>query len=152
MIKRWSQNYNIGLKVFHTYPIIGKNDWANGCNWAKLNVPVIKKGEFHFIPSELQSSFNETNIDMVENMQWNSMEQFKMRAFTVYKVSLSIDNWLMSTCNCPKFFKEFKCEHVTGLAMRYKYCKAPLYAKSENVGKKLRKGRIPKAKKALIIQ
>jgi hypothetical protein len=44
------------------------------------------------------------------------------------------------------------CKHVVGMAIRLNYCKPPPAAKNVPIGERRRRGRLSKAKKALIVQ
>ena len=48
--------------------------------------------------------------------------------------------------------KYYICKHIIGLAARYKLCSIPLEAKNIPLGQKRKRGRVAKAKKALIVQ
>ncbi len=54
--------------------------------------------------------------------------------------------------NCPACLKYYICKHIIGLAARYKLCSIPLEAKNIPLGQKRKRGRVAKAKKALIVQ
>lgn len=154
MIKRWSNLYRIGVKEFADKITLTNNDWANGYKWAKERKPIFKKGDFLYVPAKEKPNITESEISVLTEMQWNTFDQFKRRCFSIYQIQMSnSEYWLSkSTCSCSKFFKEFQCEHVIGLALIYKNTKAPISAKDENIGQKPKRGRIAKAKKALIIQ
>ena len=154
MVEKWSNQYNIGLKNFQTTVPIFNSDWVVAYNWVKENLPVVQKDGLYFIPGEDKKALIGSDVSRILLNQWNTFEQFKKRAFSVYVVEMiQIDNWLeRSKCTCPIFFKEFKCKHIIGMALRLKFCKVPLTARQEAIGQKLKRGRIPKAKKALVRQ
>lgn len=54
------------------------------------------------------------------------------------------------TCTCPVNLKFFICKHVVGIACRLKYCKIPAKGKDIPIGEKRKRGRTPKATKALL--
>ncbi len=58
------------------------------------------------------------------------------------------ENWIKSTCSCPACLKNY----IVGLAARYKLCSIPFEAKNMPLGQKRKRGRVAKAKKALIVQ
>ena len=76
----------------------------------------------------------------------------------VIKVSSDINstNWYEHKiiCDCPSFQKNFICKHSLGLAVNLKYVKVPENAKYDitQIGQKPKRGRPPKATKALMIQ
>ena len=92
-------------------------------------------------------------IDMMKKLKWYSFDQYKAKAFNVWRVTLPVDKlkWLDGLCNCPAFFKKFLCKHVVDVSIRLNYCKPLTAAKHIKIGKKCRRDRPSTAKKALLI-
>ena len=90
----------------------------------------------------------------MKKLKWYSFDQYKAKAFNVRCGTLPVDKlkWLDGLCNCPAFFKQFLCKHVVDVAIRLNYCKPLPAAKHIKIGKKHRRGRLSKAKNALLIQ
>jgi hypothetical protein len=105
------------------------------------------------IPSGEESKLSLSDMNMVKFMKWNSFQQFKEIAFSVYFVTLPKESsdWKRGTCSCPSFFKKYMCKNVVGLAIRSKFCIPPVEAKNIPIGQKRKRGRPSKAKKALLI-
>lgn len=85
---------------------------------------------------------------------WETFDEFQKFAFTHWTVVLPSQNsdWVNGQCNCPEFFKNYKCKHFTGLAIRLKYITPPVEAKNIAIGQKRKRGRPTKAKCALLVQ
>jgi hypothetical protein len=63
-------------------------------------------------------------------------------------------NWMenLIQCDCPFFQKNFFCKHSMGLAVLQNLATVPSNAKYDvSIGKLKKKGRPPKAKKALVV-
>ena len=106
------------------------------------------------IPSGEEFAVSQSDIIMVKSLKWNTFQQFKEKAFSVWFVTLPKEKsqWMKGICNCPSFFKKYMCKHVVGLAIRSRFCTPPVAAKNIPIGQKRRRGRPSKAKKALLIQ
>ena len=85
-------------------------------------------------------------------MRWNTFEQFKKRAFSVWIVSLvsKSDTWREGTRTCSNFLKKYMCRHLIGMAIRWKLAKLPTVAKNVPINEKRRRGRPKFATKALL--
>ena len=67
----------------------------------------------------------------------------------MYVIYFNKANWRESECNCIAFLKNYKCKHVSGIAIRFKLVEIPHAAKSVPIGEKRRRGRAKRAGKAL---
>ena len=86
-------------------------------------------------------------------LRWNTYEQFKKRAFNVWKITFFKEKaWQDGVYDCSTFFKNYICKHVVGISIRTGLCKAPAAAKNGPIGEKWKCGRPIMAKKALIRQ
>ena len=57
---------------------------------------------------------------------WNSFAAFSDRAFDMGKIVMNKDeNWKNGTCTCPKYYKQFICKHVIGIAIILQLVKCP---------------------------
>jgi hypothetical protein len=86
-------------------------------------------------------------------MRWNTFDQFKRRASSVWIVVLpnGDQKWQEGKCKCPSFLNKYMCKHIFGLAIRLKLAKPPPTAKDVPIGEKRRRGRPRKSTKALLI-
>ena len=109
----------------------------------------------YYCPVGEQTKVTEEQIKTVQELRWNTFDQFKKRASSVWKVTLPSDasneKWKEGKCTCPFFLKKYMCKHIIGLAIRLKSAKPPPAAKDVPIGKKRKRGRPKQAKKALII-
>lgn len=154
-IEKWSNEYKREVKIFVTKPTITLDLWTKGYQWVKLNRPVIEKKDnevtTYFIPSQNSKKLSMTDVKTIEEMRWNSFEQFKKRSFSVWFVQIPNEKWIDGICNCPAFFKQYICKHLVGLSIRLKLCKPPAAAKDVPIGMKRSRGRPKKSTKALIV-
>lgn len=57
-----------------------------------------------------------------------------------------------SICICRSFQSQFICKHIIGIAYHLKLIAVPKHADSKVIGKKMPRGRVAKAKKAVVTQ
>ena len=78
------------------------------------------------------------------------MFSIKTRIFESFSICIK----LKIIYDCPSFQKNFICKHSLGLAVNLKHVKVPENAKYDiaQIGQKPKRGRPPKATKALMIQ
>jgi hypothetical protein len=157
-VEKWSKEYANQSKEFKTEATVTLELWTKGYQWAKMkkNVSSVDTDttvEFS-IPSGEELAVSQSDIIMVKSLKWNTFQQFKEKAFSVWFVTLPKEKsqWMKGICNCPSFFKKYMCKHVVGLAIRSRFCTPPVAAKNIPIGQKRRRGRPSKAKKALLIQ
>ena len=158
MIRAWSESYD-HEKKFIEIPTINLETWTEAYNWNKSSKSIksLEREDSirYYSPTDDKMAITSTEIDTIENKRWNTFDQFKKRAFSVWIIDLPKDTskWhAEGTCTCPQFLKKFICKHVVGIALRLKYCKAPPEAKNVPLGQKRKPGRPSKAKKALLVQ
>ena len=155
-VEKWSKEYLLEDRKFITRPSIDLSLWTASYHWAKSNkiineIDQIVNFEYHCPAGESIQATKE-EIQSVIEMRWNTMDQFKKRAFAVWIVELQkSDDWQDGTCTCPIFLKRFICKHIVGLAIRSKRVKPPSAAKQIPIGQKPSRGRPKQAKKALLV-
>jgi hypothetical protein len=68
----------------------------------------------YFIPAGSETKITNVKFDIMKKLKWYSFEQYNIKAFNVWPVTLPVDilKWLDGLCNCPAFFKKFLCKHV----------------------------------------
>lgn len=126
-VQKWSKEYAINLKEFKSTATITLDLWTQGYQWAKKKKKVFTDENEDSIEYSLAAgdriNLSKSEIDMVKSMNWNSFQQFKENAFSIYFVIMPKEHslWTKGTCTCPSFFKKFMCKHVVGLAIRLKY-------------------------------
>jgi hypothetical protein len=57
-----------------------------------------------------------------------------------------------SKYNCPEFFKNYKCKHFVGIAIRLKYFKPPSSAKTVPIVEERKRVRSARTKPAFSVQ
>ena len=147
-------------KVFIDCPTIELQQRTKAYQWAKTNKAVTSKTfedetEF-YCPSNKESKAKDEDIKQVKGMIWNTFDQFKKRASSIWIVTLPnnedmSERWKEGKCTCPYFLKKYMCKHLVGLAIRLKYVRPPAAAKDIPIGHKRKRGRPKNASKALII-
>jgi len=157
MVRIWSEDYD-HEKMFIEMPTITLRTWTKAYNWNKLKKSiksvVIEGYTRYYVPAGSRIALTDAEIDTVVLKRWNTFDQYKKRAFSVWIIDIPLDTskWFNGICNCPHFLKTYTCQHVVGIALRLKYCKAPPEAKNVPLGQKRKPGRPSKAKKALLVQ
>ncbi|CAK9294195.1 unnamed protein product [Gordionus sp. m RMFG-2023] len=91
-------------------------------------------------------------IERDGSLGWSDFEECQKDQTSVWEVTFDCDDWRKSLCTCPSFFKEYTCRHICGVAVKFKLCVIPFEPPLDAKEPKRRRGRIPKIKKALIIQ
>lgn len=152
---RWSKWYEQGLKEIALNPSIDLPDWTAAYQWVKLNKKVTSAvfdevTEYYCPSGELLAVSNE-QIRQTRTRKWTSFNLFRKRAFSLWIVKIIDQDWQNGTCSCPKFRKEFKCKHLSRLAIHLKLVKPPAAAKQVPIGEKRKRGRPKKAKTALLV-
>jgi hypothetical protein len=101
-----------------------------------------------------ETKITNPEIDVMKKMKWYSFDQYKIKAFNIWCVTLPMDKlkWDDGVCNCQAFFKNVLCKHVIGMAIRLNHCKLPPATKDVEIGEKRRRDRPSKAKKELLVQ
>ena len=135
------------LIQYHEKQTVSLDLWTNGYQWAKSNksvIPIKVDEELiqYYIPAADQTNISNVEIDVMKKLKWYSFDQYKVKAFSVWCVTLPVDKlkWLDGICNCPAFFKKFLCKHVVGIAIRLNCCKPPPATKHIKIGEKRRRG------------
>jgi hypothetical protein len=158
IVEKWSKSYQRGLKQYNDKQTISLDLWTNGYQWVKSEKSILStesnNSVQYYIPAGDETRITNAEIDVMKKMKWYSFDQYKIKAFNIWCVTLPMDKlkWDEGVCNCPAFFKKFMCKHVIGMAIRLNHCKPPPAAKDVQIGEKRRRGRPSKAKKALIVQ
>jgi hypothetical protein len=157
VVEKWSREYMNSDKVFSKIASISLKDWTSGYQWAKNNKQIVSEefdnNTIFYSPAGESSKITQDEIQCVEKCRWNTFEQYKKRAFSVWIIDMPklSNNWQDGVCTCPYFMKHFLCKHLIGLAIRLKYAKPPPAAKDIPIGEKRKRGRPKKATRALLM-
>ena len=106
------------------------------------------------MPAGDKTETTNVDIDVMKRMKRYSFDQYKIKAFSVWCITLPTDKlkWDHGVFNCPAFFKKFICKNIVGTAVRPNLCKPPPTTKHVQIDEKRRRGRLFKAKKAVLVQ
>jgi hypothetical protein len=157
-VQRWSTEYANNTRVFKNKPTITLDLWTQGYIWAKTkkSVKSVEVGDKleYTVPSGDSSTISESDLEAVKKLKWNTFDQFKEKAFSLWIVTTPKEKslWENGICTCPAFFKKYMCKHVVGLGIRTKSCRAPIAAKNRAFQPNKRRGRPTKARLGLVIQ
>jgi hypothetical protein len=90
----------------------------------------------------------------MEECNWKTFGDFGNCAFGLWKITINKDNWKLSTCTCPIYFKQYICKHITGISILLKIVgnQMPNNARDDVIGGPRGCGRPRKAVKALLEQ
>ena len=115
----------LGTRKFASSTTLTLQQWTKGYQWAKADITIYAPVTFdnygkYFCPSGVEKDFSDEDLINLQNMRWNTFDQFKKRAFKIYIIDVpkEKEDWVNSLCTCPSFFKQFMCKHVIGLAIR----------------------------------
>lgn len=136
MIKNWS------LDLRTEKPFVDKVEYTekeiiDGYLWAKRQIEIIKDPDdsVHSQSEELSTTVywvcasEEKNISrrIIQNIKainYKTFDSFARSNFEAYDISIftPIDDatTVIGTCSCKEFFKNFKCLHIIGIAIRSK--------------------------------
>lgn len=147
MIMQWSDEYINGLNSINfKEPKIELKAWTSGYQFARSNTKITSKANENKIVYAIPL------VDAIQ-LEWKTFDEFKKYEFCVihteFDYPVSSANWLAGVCDCSKYFKEYVCEHLIGIALRLKLVSAPIEAKNIPIGQKRKRGRPAKAKSAL---
>ncbi|XP_077282967.1 uncharacterized protein LOC143908979 [Arctopsyche grandis] len=139
--QEFSNNVHVDLKT-----------WTSAYQWAYLNKKIEAVSDdakkIYLIPGD---EYKEISQNLLEETEDNFDGYLKKKG-SYYTLTLPIDNdkWEDGECSCPHFLKTYMCKHLLGVAIRLKFVRPPPEAKNLDIGMKRKRGRPPKAKKALI--
>lgn len=159
IVSNWSrdrQESSLDPKIYKSEPTIDLTTWTAAYNWLKFNKNILSKSEvdktIFYVPASDTISVTDKMIERYYKRNFKSFDTFKDAQTSIWVVEMPMDSnkWKEATCTCPVNLKTFICKHVVGIACRLKFCKIPPNAKDVAVGEKRKRGRVPKATKALL--
>lgn len=142
---------------------ISIEDWSQAIQWVKdkKNNYILdeKIGQVQtvYVPStkfvnEKKRKLNDEDLIGYKQFDGNSFDDFFENIFSIWEISLDLDNWKNSVCTCPRFMKMFHCKHILGISIILAKVKPPAAANPQKLAEKKKRGRPAIAKKALIVQ
>ena len=102
--EKWSKQYSHNDKVFIDSHTIELQHWTAGYHWAKTNKEISSTAigviVEYYCPVGDESKVSEEHIKNVKELRWNTFDQFKKRASSVWIVSLPTVNekWKEGKC------------------------------------------------------
>lgn len=131
MIHDWSMDNHV--KPFATKPDLKDDDIIDGYIFAKKDIPALADPDEHevtdsegnagyvwFICRDEKEKVTNRAIRNFKSLNWNTFDKFKQTNFELLKVCVLDDSVVTGTCTCRDFYKNFKCMHSLGLAIRMK--------------------------------
>ena len=107
---------------------------------------IVCKNKYQHLISNFQNFINSTNL-------YFDFGQLKDVVSHVYLVSIKAEYWQWSTCTCPFYQKHYSCSHIISVSTSLNLVKLPAHCKNMiQIGEKTKRGRKPKALKALQTQ
>lgn len=161
MIMKWSKARdpnNVNFRSFSNEPSIRLNQWTDGYNWKKeAEIKILDDVNVFYVASRENNVIITTEVinkyeSLWLNCNFTSFEQFVDAMFGYWRITLNKDNWKLSTCSCPMYFKRYMCKHIIGVSLRSKLVKAPNAAKLIPLNQTRGVGRPRLAASALIYQ
>lgn len=150
-IAKWSKKTK-----FQDTPVIDQTLFLKTYRFLKQGRPMTERrqGTMSMIWCPLKGEALEAKDMMAqEDCVWNTWEEFCARKKFMFIIFDNSETWnQFSTCTCSEFQKKYMCKHILGLAVIRKLTAIPSHIKAIPIGSRVPRGRIPKAKKALMRQ
>ncbi|CAH0603513.1 unnamed protein product [Chrysodeixis includens] len=127
IVNGWSTRYRRDPNwVFSLQPTIDIPLWANSFCWSRhpKELDMIRRNDrylCYLVP------VGDRSIIRRFNSPATNLKDFKKQYMSNWRVLVPVNKqeWARGKCNCPKFFKNFICPHVVGLAIRLKSVTVP---------------------------
>lgn len=110
-------------------------DYIDAYIWNQNNVSIMRDPKDQeddlyqtwFIPKDPSAEITDKMITDVKSLKWKTFDEFKVTNFQLYKVTTKLPSGMdahnCSYCDCVTFFKDYKCVHSLGMAVRLGYVK-----------------------------
>ena len=159
--RKWSHArdpLNKNHKIFALEPTISLSQWTLGYNWQRFVAKVKQtdlNANLYYVSSndgiEIESSLViDKYEELMASCSWKTFEGFKNCAFGYWCIKINADNWKLSSCTCPIYFKKYICKHIIGIAIRLKLAIPDKAAKNVPLNQKRKAGRPCLAAPALV--
>lgn len=152
-IEKWSRQYVENNKIFHEIVLISDELWQRAISFSSVVKMVTreKSGKNSNYDTFIVPAGDRFCYTHKDRTNYKDFDEYLDRAFNYYIVKLPKNkgNFLQGSCDCPEFYKKYKCKHLLSIALRLKYVKPPLTACSIKLEGKRGPGRPKKTKKAL---
>lgn len=117
-VEKWSTQTHNGIRPFSQTKSITLKQWTSGYQWVKKNLTLTSDSlgdiERYYCPTGENDTVTKEEIKAVQNLNWNTFERFKRRAFNVWIIDMPTNskNWIESTCSCPEFYKSYTSANI----------------------------------------
>lgn len=163
MVARWSNErdpdgFN-NRKPFSVSPTISLSDYKNAYAWLTHENRKTKSsdgvnffsrsGTKTLSDATLTSDDIKTYKQSISSLSFSSFDSYCQIVNKIWHTVLDRADFSRSSCTCPSFFKTYFCKHILGVAHLEKVHMIPNEAKGVCIEQKKKRGKPPKAKKAL---
>jgi hypothetical protein len=94
------------------------------------------------IETPLNKSICKQFLAMLKNCEWDSFDNFLSSFQEIRVIKLNEENWKLSTCSCPSWFKHYNSKHIIGVAYSHDLFEDfPIEACEIALGKRAQRGR-----------
>ena len=114
-VRKWPREYANNDNLFIISPTIELKLWTGGYHWAKsdevVNAKKIGNITEYYCPIIKDINAKDEDVKQVKNLIWNTFNQFKKRAPSIWILTLPNDEcmsekWKEGECMCPHFLKK----------------------------------------------
>ena len=164
-VEGWSlqrEPSSINCKVFNLKPVYTLDLQTKAYNWCNQNLQLKRRTlcastkVLYFVPAAGTKPLKEAEINsflrLTTQLTWKSFDTYRACLIRLWLIEFNPSNWELSTCNCPRFKKEYICKHAMGIAIINKLYNVQAEAKAIPLGEKRKRGRPTGVKKALLVE
>lgn len=132
LVNEWSTRYSRDKNFeFVTETTIDLALWANSFCWSRhpKELVMVRQNERYLY---YQVPVGDRNSCKRFTYPPTNLKEFKNQYMSNWHVVMPVikSHWQYGKCNCPKFFKNYMCPHVVGMALRLKLATVPAKAKA----------------------
>lgn len=132
IVNDWSTRYlRDKLFVFSSQPTIELPLWVSSIAWSRhpKELIMVRQNERYLY---YQVPVGDRNTCKKFVYPPSNLKELTTQYMSNWHVVMPVNkaNWLNGKCNCPKFYKNYICPHVVGLAIRLKCVAIPDYAEA----------------------
>lgn len=136
MLRRLSCEYRDRVKEVKNKIVIGKKDWFSGYEWAKSNTQVREQKsnlKVTYFLSEIEDVVGKKALEEYNKKKWKTFSDFDQQTSTIRAVSFdevpnpqNPEQWRNATCTCREYLKNYICQHVIGVCLRFDLSKCQI--------------------------
>jgi hypothetical protein len=103
------------------------------------------------LPASLTKAKCKQFLLMLKNCNWQTFDDFASSFQEIRVIKLNEENWKLSTCSCPSWFKHYNCKHIIGIAYAQNlFDEFPIEACEIPLGQRTKRGRPKGLSRALV--